>query len=395
MCENKLKFIDLFSGIGGFHISLQNNNCECVFASEIDNKCIEVYEDNYNIKPMGDISKIDEKIIPDFDILCGGFPCTSFSHSGKQEGFSHKTKGNLFFDICRILKHKQPSYFILENVKNLYGHDKGNTWKVIYNALIDIGYLTYEKPILASPLHFGIPQNRDRVFIIGLRKDLGVLPPYPIYKKQVTNIKSILEDDKNISENILNQVRLKDEQIKILDRWDLFILYCKDNNIKIPSFPIWSEEWDKDYDIKDLPKWKQNFLIKNRCFYNDNKNFLLKWLSISRKNKKFRGSQSKLEWQCGEVQLSDSIWTLLFQYRPSGIRIKRSNYSPALVAMSQIVYIGSKKRKLIPVEIKRLQSFPDSFKHHENINTTYKQFGNAVNVSVVDNIYKHLIYGMD
>ena len=130
-----LKFIDIFAGIGGFHTALARNGCECVFASEIDKDSAKVYENNYGIKPKGDITKIDETKIPDFDILCGGFPCQAFSHSGNQEGFNDKTKGTLFFDICRILKHKKPKYFILENVRNLYGHDKGNTWKTIYDNL--------------------------------------------------------------------------------------------------------------------------------------------------------------------------------------------------------------------------------------------------------------------
>ena len=189
-----MKFVDLFCGIGGFHIALSNNDNKCVMACDIDKECRIVYKKNFNMEPLGDINDIKIKNIPDFDILCAGFPCQSFSHAGKQKGFK-EARGTLFFNICEILKYKKPKYFILENVKNLYTHNKGKTWKIIYDSLIELGYYTYEKPIMTNPLHFGIPQNRDRVFIIGIRNDIGELPKYPIYKKIKTNITYILQSN--------------------------------------------------------------------------------------------------------------------------------------------------------------------------------------------------------
>jgi DNA (cytosine-5)-methyltransferase 1 len=387
-----LKFIDLFAGIGGFHIALSRNGCKCVFASEIDKYCARVYEDNYNIKPEGDITKIDASKIPDFDILCGGFPCQTFSHSGKQEGFKNKTKGTLFFEICRILEYKKPKYFILENVRNLYGHDRGKTWETIYKELTDLGYLTYKKPIIVSPLHFGIPQNRDRVFIIGIRDDLGeTLNKYPVYNKKVTNIENILEDNKNISKEILEKIKLNETQLSILNLWEEFVQYFKFSNIKLPTFPIWTDEWGKKYSIGELPDWKKKCVKNNRDFYQKYGSFLKQWLKKAKKNSNFIGSKAKFEWQSGKFQSNDSIWNLLFQFRPSGIRVSRTNYSPALVAMSQIVYVGSRKRKLTPREVARLQSFPDNFKLDSSINRSYKQFGNAVNVNVVEEILFHTI----
>ena len=381
------KFIDLFCGIGGFHTALGRNGCKCVLSCDIDKHCREVYKDNYNMDPKSDIRDIKIDDIPDFNILCAGFPCQSFSHSGKQEGFEDKTRGTLFYEICRILKGKQPQFFILENVKNLYSHDKGNTWKTIYKSIIELGYLTYEKPIMASPLHFGIPQNRDRLFIIGIKNGGNtIMPKFPVYKKMPTNIYDILEDDGNISETMMKRVRLSVDQLSVLDIWEKFIQYFKKNNVKLPTFPIWTTEWDQEYNIKNLPEWKQKYIKKNREFYIEYKDFLKSWLIEARMNKKFTGSVSKLEWQSGKFQNNDSIWSLLFQYRPSGIRISRTTYSPALVAMSQIVYIGSKKRKLTPRETARLQSYPDDFKISENITQSYKQFGNSVNVDVVEKI---------
>lgn len=380
-------FIDLFCGIGGFHSALANNGCECVLACDIDKNCRDVYKQNFNITPKEDIRNIKEEEIPDFDILCAGFPCQSFSHSGKQQGFEDKTRGTLFFEICRILKYKKPRYFILENVKNLYSHNSGKTWEVIYSSLIELGYLTFEKPILASPRHFGVPQNRERLFIIGILKEFGPLPEYPIFKNKKTNINSILENDKDIPENIMNKLKLTDSQISLLNIWEEFIQYFKTNDIKLPTFPIWTEDMDKTEDISNIVKWKKTIIEKNREFYNNHEVFLKKWLIEARSINEFNGSKTKLEWQSGKFQPEDSIWTLLFQYRPSGIRISRKDYSPALVAMSQIVYIGSRKRKLSPREVSRLQSYSDDFIIDKNITQAYKQFGNSVNVKVVENIF--------
>jgi C-5 cytosine-specific DNA methylase len=124
-----VKFIDLFCGIGGFHQALVNLGCECVFACDIDESCREVYRKNYGIKPKGDIRKIDVNSIPKFDVLCAGFPCNTFSKAGLQKGFGD-ARGNLFFNICEIARVHKPRYMILENVRNLANHDKGNTWRL-------------------------------------------------------------------------------------------------------------------------------------------------------------------------------------------------------------------------------------------------------------------------
>lgn len=381
----KLKFIDLFCGIGGFHVALKNLGCECVLACDIDSKCREVYEDNFNLTPLSNIRDLDLTQCPDFDILCAGFPCQPFSHAGNQVGFQDQIRGTLFYEIIKILQAKQPKYFILENVKNLRGHDNGKTLKVILNSLIQVGYHTYEEPILVSPLHFGIPQNRERVFIIGIRKDVGNLKPFPQYHKRPTSLYDIIDPISDPS------LELSSSQVSILNRWEIFIQYFQQKDLILPTFPIWTEDFDSQTDITALPEWKRKFIDKNREFYNDHKQFLEPWLLLSRSNSRFKGSLAKLEWQCGHFKLGDSLWNLLFQFRPSGIRIKRTDYSPALVAMAQIVYVGKYRRKLSPKEVSRLQSFPSDFKFHTNTNAAYKQFGNSVNVKVVQEISKHLL----
>lgn len=158
-----MKFIDLFAGIGGFRTGFEKEGFKCVFSCEIDKDCQKVYFENYGEKAEPDITQIDEKAIPDFDILLGGFPCQPFSISGKKKGFED-TRGTLFFDICKIIKEKNPSVVVLENVKHIIHHDQGNTIRVIISTLEDLGYIT-EMKVLNSK-DFGLPQNRERIFII-------------------------------------------------------------------------------------------------------------------------------------------------------------------------------------------------------------------------------------
>ena len=169
--EKTLKFIDLFAGIGGFHIALSSFGAEAVFASEWDKKAAQVYERNFSLKPEGDITKISEKTIPDHDILCAGFPCQAFSISGKKLGFED-SRGTLFFDVARIAKEKQPKIMFLENVKNLARHDNGRTLAVIKKTLDEIGYDVFDKVLDAAK--FGVPQSRKRIYIVCFRKDLNV-----------------------------------------------------------------------------------------------------------------------------------------------------------------------------------------------------------------------------
>ena len=146
----ELSFIDLFAGIGGFHQALTHFGAKCVFASEWDKNAAHTYYENYDIKPFGDITKINEKDIPHHDILCGGFPCQAFSVSGKQKGFDD-SRGTLFFDIARIVKYHKPKLLFLENVRNFEKHDNGNTLKVVIKTLDNLGYNVKYKVLNASP----------------------------------------------------------------------------------------------------------------------------------------------------------------------------------------------------------------------------------------------------
>ena len=166
-------FIDLFCGIGGFHQAMKSLGGKCVFASDIDASCRETYEINYHLKPVGDITQIEVTDIPQHDVLCAGFPCQAFSKAGKRLGFKDEAKGTMFFDIARILSHHKPKFALLENVRNLASHDGGNTWKVIHDTLENLGYNVPDKPTIFSPHYLGIPQHRERVYIMCMRKMLA------------------------------------------------------------------------------------------------------------------------------------------------------------------------------------------------------------------------------
>lgn len=167
MKKNKIKFIDLFAGIGGFRLGFESAGCECVFSSEIDDHACKMYELNFGDNPKCDITKLDPSTVPDFDILCAGFPCQAFSICGKQKGFYDETRGTLFFDICRLLEAKKPKAFVLENVSNLEKHDSGRTLTVMLSVLSELGYTVVYKVLNAR--NFGVPQNRERVVIVGSR----------------------------------------------------------------------------------------------------------------------------------------------------------------------------------------------------------------------------------
>lgn len=193
MIKKQITFIDLFAGLGGFRLGLEKVGANCVFSSEIDENVRQVYKKNFNELPSGDITKIQADNVPDHDVLCAGFPCQPFSISGKQEGFND-TRGTLFFDIARIAETKQPKILFLENVKNFSTHDNGNTLKTVKETLDSLGYRVYVKVLNAA--EYGIPQSRERTFIIGVRKDIQQEFNFPSPQKLTTFLEDFLEDGK-------------------------------------------------------------------------------------------------------------------------------------------------------------------------------------------------------
>ena len=209
--KSEFQFIDLFAGIGGFRIAMQNLGGKCVFSSEWDKYSKQTYFANFGEVPFGDITKEETKsFIPDnFDVLCAGFPCQAFSIAGRRGGFED-TRGTLFFDVAEIIKKKQPKAFFLENVKGLRNHDGGKTLDTILNTLRnDLGYYVPD-PEIINAKDFGVPQNRERIFIVGFRKDLGITQfCYPAPLDKPVSIKEILEKEEVSVKYYLSKQYLK------------------------------------------------------------------------------------------------------------------------------------------------------------------------------------------
>ena len=358
---------------------------ECVFASEIDDYCNEVYQNNYGINSNVNIRDVEAVNIPKHDVLCAGFPCQAFSKAGKQEGLKDQTRGTLFFEIVRILEHHKTKYIVLENVRNLVSHDHGRTWDVIKKCLYDLGYRLTPTPLIVSPHQLGIPQLRERVVILGKydpehRDDLLDIAISEPMKKDDNSIFDVLETGR-VNENYY----ISEYEETVLNAWDEFYSGIKEIVI---GFPIWSAYFNDDPIPEEFPKWKQGFVRKNKELYDNNRIFIDRWLNKYNNLRDFSPTHTKMEWQAGDS--INSVWEGVIQFRPSGIRIKKPTCFPALVAIVQIPIIGKYKRRLTVREAARLQSFPDDFIPCDNIQQAYKQFGNSVNIEVIKKVATEL-----
>lgn len=426
-----MRFVDLFCGIGGFHAALSRLGHECVFATDIDADAAAVYEKNYG-RPGGypvnsDIRDVIDDI-PPMDIICAGFPCQAFSKSGHQEGFKDQTRGTLFYDICTIAEKHRPSVIFLENVPNLVGHDKGNTMHVIESRIQEMGYSHWWK--ILSPHDFGTCQVRKRVYIVCIREDLAKDSDFifPEGHQSDLDVRSVLD------ECVDEKYNMNEDELYWLNMWEDFLKNVN-KETKLPGHPIWSdcfrgdedlpgelEDYEKDELLQigsawkdygwvkevdssmtkeeiikaiNLPLWKQNFIKKNRFLYSNNKSFIDGWLKRWKVlDKKKDGtpfvpvSRTKYEWQAGPD--SRTNWENIFQFRPSGIRVKRGDYFPALVAIAQIPVVGWLKRHITPKECARIQDFDvdgkygQPFELGDSDQQSYKQLGNAVNVQMIE-----------
>lgn len=416
-----MRFIDLFAGIGGFHQALTRLGHECVFASEKKEHLARLYEINYGIIPNRNIRDIKPVEIPDHDILCAGFPCQPFSKAGNQHGLEDKNNGSFFDILVDILRYKTPTYFILENVRNIESHDDFRTWNYISEKLGELGYHIDKK--VMSPHQYNIPQHRERLFIIGSLNPLDNFT-WPERVELTNTIRHFLVNN--------NAKLVEPEKQTVIDIWQEFI-----NNLpidkKMPSFPIWSMEFGATYPtdipiselsneelekykgsfgiplrglsyedkIKNLPNyavknkgrkvypnWKIRWINDNRKLYNDNKKTLA---PVVKKIKRLPvKSWQKFEWNCGDAQRN--IRDYIIQFRASGVRIKKTDFFPSLVTVStQIPIIGWENRYITPEEGARIQSF-ENIVFPENLGSCFGALGNAVNVNLVNLIAANLLH---
>ncbi|MDD2890873.1 MAG: DNA (cytosine-5-)-methyltransferase [bacterium] len=416
-----MKFIDLFAGLGGFHVALKTLGHECVFACEVNECLAKLYKHNFNIDVEGDIRKIRLEKIPSHDILCAGFPCQPFSKAGKQEGRRDIQRGTLFDEIVRILEYHKPQYFILENVPFIKKHDNENTWNYIVNKLNnELNYVIDSK--IYSPHQFGIPQFRERIFIIGSLNGLDGFKWPEGNKTQKSDAYSIIDKDCN------NAKKIGKEEKECLEIWQEFLDSIPENE-KIPT-PLWSMEFGATYPLnrvlkklnskelgkykgsfgrplKGLPKeeqlkllpryaitekvifprWKIKYIEENREFYKKNKERIKKVLVKIKKLK--IPSWQKFEWNCNNGERI--IKNYIIQFRGSGVRIKKTDFFPSLVCTNtQRPIIGWEERYLVKNEAAKLQSIT-GIKLPDDENVCFRALGNAVNTKIVGLITKNLI----
>jgi len=380
-----MKFIDLFSGIGGFHQVLRELNCECVLACDIDKNCREIYKLNYNIEPISDIATLDEKTIPDFDILTAGFPCQPFSNGGKKKTFNDK-RGLLFDEIIRIANYKKPLFMFLENVKHILKVSNGKVFEYIKNNIENIGYNL--QIFNLSPHNYGIPQQRERIFFICIRNDIYKSPIELYYKNKNIKIDDIL-DNNNTDKYIIDK-----EVENVLNAWNEIIQLFNINEKISPTILIndyYRNYTNDEYEL--LPKWKKDYMTKNKPLIEKYKSHFDEWYNKYKDLLLKKEIYGKLEWQVGMIKSNENIYNHFIQFRQSGIRIKKNKYFPTLVAIVQIPIYGKYKRYISPRECARLQSFPDDFILHTNDKIAYKQLGNSVNVYntfiIINSTFKH------
>ncbi len=397
----KFRFIDLFAGIGGFHQAMRYLGGECLMAAEINQECVKTYSLNFKTiekKIRGDVKKIDPASIAPFDVLCAGFPCQPFSKAGAQQGFNDKTRGNLFYKIMEILDaHPEVKFIILENVRNLA--DKTENWGIITSELMKRNFYITEDPVILSPSDFGIPQIRERVYILGIRKDIRnetILTNGYIHKKDL-NLEKHYKKCKMgdawtiLEEEVPDEYIISPEQELMISAWDEFRI---GTGIQVIGFPIWLDSFGVGQDdteavfeaqgYNNMPAWKKKFLRNNRAFYLSHRAFVDNWVKkydMTNKIKLFK----KFEWNCG-TDVTD-MHDCLIQIRQSGIRAKRPTYYPSLVAIANTPIIWDKKkghyRKLTPREAANLQSFRSDYKFQGTDATQYRQLGNSVNVRIL------------
>lgn len=336
MAKKTYKGIDLFCGIGGFRLAMEENNVKCVFSSDIDLFAQQTYSANFGEIPMGDITKIEAKDIPSFDILAAGFPCQPFSYAGLCEGFKDQTRGTLFFDICRILSYHKPKMFFLENVKGLVSHRNGETLKVILNNLNELGYDVHWSVL--SSLDFGLPQKRERWYCVGFDKPVKFEFPYKISSKPtLRNIIELSNDSKSL---------------------------------KLTEFEM------------DRIKYHFTHCHKQERVQHDNS----KYKPNTKKGKygvfSYQKPDGSLRFHVGDIaktQIQEAFYACLDTYAPTII----AGRTPKLWDIG---------RKLSVLEAKRLQGFPDDFQMPVSDNQAYKQLGNSVSVPIIKMILKNMIY---
>ncbi|WP_081767231.1 DNA cytosine methyltransferase [Hylemonella gracilis] len=408
-------FVDLFSGLGGFRVGLERLGHRCVFSSEIDEELRSVYLSNFGELPAGDIREVQATDVPQHNILCAGFPCQPFSLAGKKRGAACPDSGRLIDDVLRIADHHRPKYVFLENVPNVLTIADGSFWKYVVKGFRRLGYHVDHR--VYSPLQFGIPQQRLRVFIVARRNDIPAFEwPDPISTK-VKPLAEFLEN--HAGEDVR---RIEPAKSLVLEKWAQFVRRIRpetSSTILAPEFgatypldglPLkgWrrfkgaygislAHAADRNEALEllphyarsgTLPKWLRRSPEISRELYKQDSDFLDEWKIAIEKSYK---SWQMLEWR-GDRSKFD-LWSHTIQFRASGIRVMRSHLVPSLVAMTptQTPIIGKRKRYLAVREAASLQSLEELRVFPESSPRAFRALGNAVNARIVTEVARAAI----
>jgi len=332
------KSIDLFCGIGGFRAALNNLGVENVFSSDIDVYAQKTYQANFGDLPFGDIKKIEASDIPTFDILTGGFPCQPFSYAGKNKGFDDENRGTLFFDILRILKYHRPKMFLLENVKGLKSHDSGRTMETVLSSLKG-AELEYDIHwTVLNSYDFGVPQYRERWYCVGFDKKVDF--KFPVGNRAGSKLKDIIDFDNqdpalNISKFEMDRIKFHFENSHLSERVN-----------------------------HDNSKYEPNTKKGKHGIYSYHK------------------KDGALRFHVGDAaktQIQEAFYCSM------------ESYAPTIIA-NRVPKLWDIGRKLSVDEAKKLQGFPDNFHFPVSANQAYKQLGNAVTVTVIQEILKNMLF---
>lgn len=379
-----MKFIDLFAGIGGFHLAAKKSqyDLDCVLACEIDQKAQEVYSLNFPETPIvSDIRKLNIDDIPEYDVLFAGFPCQPFSNGGHKKGFGDEKNGNLFFELERIIKGTKPKLMLLENVKGILSNDSGRTIEYINKSLKRMGYITTKDNLLINSKDIGVPQNRERVYFMCIRKDLynKKYIPAPTFIKVNYKFKTFNDKNLTIDEDLQNKILAWGEFVEKVQRPE---------GRTLPV--IWLDEMVEPLpkNFTSLPIWKQKYIKDMKMVYAENKCFIDKWIKKHNANT-WSKRDKKLEWQAGSDNYDINMSML--QLRQSGLRFSSLDSFPALVAMVQPPIKITSKRYYSLKELAQLQTYPSTYKFKYDYKTSLKQLGNGVTVDVVMLLINFLI----
>ena len=381
--NNELKFIDLFCGIGGFHQALKDLGHKCILACDIDKACREVYKKNYGIEPVNNVKDIDPEKLEDFDIICAGFPCQAFSNGGKKLCFED-SRGLLFDEIIRIAKVKKPSFMFLENVKHILKVNNGEVIRYIKQKIDETGYEL--QLFQLSPHEYGIPQQRERIYFVCVRKDIYKENFFLIHGKKKPNFMDFL-DTCDTCDKVDKKYFIDGDILNCLESWDKIVKKFKKGEKISPTIMI--NDYYKFYsenEFNQLATWRKDYMTKNLTLINKYQKEFDEFYAENNEILTKRNIYGQLDWQCGNIKENDSIFNYFIQIRQSGIRVKKAEYFPTLVAISQIPIYGKEKRYITPRECARLQGFPESFIIDSNDKNAYKQFGNSVCVKNVKNV---------